>query len=160
MKLDDFNYLDDAQKRAVMGAINDGRIDVSKWSGKVSGKLDGLTREEWAALDMYLSEGKNVFRIPEGKDKAADFLIDNLKVEFKGLEIDGYKSVRKKTLQYATESFQTLPLGKDADTLVIDCISNNQMIGKTEALKIVEEVKNIYPDKFIEIWTREGKVLK
>jgi hypothetical protein len=160
LSLEEFSYLDEAQRKTIKSAIADGRIDVSKWSGELTGDLSGMTREEWSALDRYLSEGKNVYRIPEGDEKVADFLIDGVKVEFKGLEVDGVNKITKKTLEYAKESFLPNPTGKGADSLLIDCISNNQSISLEEADKIAQTVKEIYPDKMIEIWTKYGSIKK
>lgn len=137
-------------------------MDISKWMGTVSGELDGLTREEWLALDKYLGKDKKVHRIFEiGTEKVADFIVDGVKVEFKGLKVNTFKGIRKKALQYAKESFPTLiEGGKNADSLVVDCISNGQKLTINEAATIAEEVKRLYPNKIIEIWTSVGDVVK
>lgn len=161
LDLDEFKYLDANQRVAVLSAINDGRVDVSTWTGKLSGELDGLTREEWLALDKYMGNGKTVHRIQENSiDKVADFVVDGVNVEFKGLEAQAFDGIRGKAFDYADESFPPLPTGKNADSLLLDCVSNGQDLTIQQAMDIANEVKPAYPNKIIEIWTKYGEVTK
>ncbi|OMG48429.1 hypothetical protein BK140_16495 [Paenibacillus macerans] len=161
LNLDEFKYLNAEQRSAVISAINDGRVDISKWTGKISGELDGLTREEWLAIDKYMGNGKNVYRIPENaKEKVADFVVDEVKVEFKGLLTDTLESIESKAFKYARESFTPLPAGKNADSLVLDVSSNGQSITFEQASNIANKIKEKFPNKTIEIWTSDGDVIK
>ncbi|MFE0557247.1 hypothetical protein ACFW1P_15200, partial [Paenibacillus sp. NPDC058910] len=161
LNLDEFKYLNADQRNAVISAINDGRVDISKWTGKVSGELDGLTREEWLAIDKYMGNGNKVYRIPENaKEKVADFVVDGVKVEFKGLLTDTLEGIESKAFKYARESFTPLPAGKNADSLVLDVSSNGQSITLEQASNIANKIKEKYPNKTIEIWTSDGDVIK
>ncbi len=161
LDLDEFKYLDSNQRVAVLSAINDGRVDVSTWTGKLSGELDGITREEWLALDKYMGNGKTVHRIQENSiDKVADFVVDGVNVEFKGLLTETVEGIEDAGFKYAKKSFPPLPEGKNADSLVLDCISNNQALTLAEATEIASAIKAKYPDKIIEIWTSFGDVVK
>lgn len=161
LDLDDFKYLNESQRTSIMGAINDGRVDISKWTGKVSGELKDMTREEWIAIDKYMSKGKSISRIAEtGTEKVADFVVDGVSVEFKGLLTKTVDGIENKAFKYARESFLPLPNGKNADCLVIDCVTNGQKITIEQATKIANKIKNEFPKKKIEIWTSFGDVVK
>ncbi len=161
LDLDDFKYLSESQKLALQSAITDGRIDVSKWSGKVSGELSKMTREEWGALDKFMTRGNTVHRIPEnGIDKVADFVVDGKFAEFKGIEAGTFDNIRSKAFKYADESFIPKPDGKGADTLILDCASNGQNLTLEQAAKIADEIKTIYKNKSVEIWTINGDLVK
>lgn len=161
LNLDNFKYLSDSQKLALHSAITDGRIDVSKWSGKVSGELSKMTREEWGALDKFMTRGNTVHRIPEnGIDKVADFVVDGKNLEFKGLKADAFDNIRSNAIEYAHESFPPRTDGKNADGLIFDCVSNGQSTPIEQAMSIANEIKKMYKDKNIEIWTSFGDAVK
>jgi hypothetical protein len=160
LNFEEFKYLDANQKWCLQNAIDNGNIDVSKWIGKISGNFENLTVEEWKAVNKYLKNGKDLYRIPEGSIETADFLIDGVKIEFKGMNSQTFDNIRTQALKYAEESFPPNPAGKNADRLVLDCAANNLDINLTQAEAILNEIKQLYPNKVIEIWTKFGDCFK
>lgn len=156
---EEFSHLDDASKWKLKNAVDEGLIDVSTWRGKLSGDIltEKFTPEEAFAMERYLRNGFDVFRIsPMQTSGMADFIIDGLEIEFKGLEAETFVNIRSKAIKYANESFTSKPEGKGADKLVLDCLYNNLDLTLEEAKKIIDEIKSKYPEKLVEIWTKFG----
>ncbi|TYQ16565.1 UNVERIFIED_CONTAM: hypothetical protein Cloal_3116 [Acetivibrio alkalicellulosi] len=160
---EEFSHLDDAAKWQLKNAVDEGLIDVSTWRGKLSGDIltEKLTAEEAVAIEKYLKNGDDVFRIsPLQNSGTADFIINGLEVEFKGLKAETYENIRSKAIEYAKESFTPKPDGKGADKLLLDCSYNNLNLTLEEAQIIADGIKLMYPSKIIEIWTKFGDILK
>ncbi|WP_027621387.1 polymorphic toxin-type HINT domain-containing protein [Acetivibrio clariflavus] len=160
LNFEEFKYLDSSQKWCLQNAIDNGYIDISKWMGKISGNFENLTVEEWNAVNKYLINGKDLYRIPEGNIKTPDFLIDGVKIEFKGINAQTFDNIRTQALKYANESFPPTPSGKNADRLVLDCAYNNLDINLEQAEALLNEIKQLYPNKVVEIWTKFGDFFK
>jgi hypothetical protein len=152
-----FTQLSDSAKQCLFNAAQKGWIDVTKWTGKLTGELENLTEKEFRAINRYLSEGKDLYRIPETTSKTCDFLVDGLQIEFKGL--NSAQNILDNCIDYAVDAFKQLPLGKGADKLLIDANGLNQT---TDSIKnLVTQIKNELSDlgvtvKEFEVWFENG----
>ncbi|TYQ16561.1 UNVERIFIED_CONTAM: Transglutaminase-like enzymes, putative cysteine proteases [Acetivibrio alkalicellulosi] len=156
---EEFGHLDDASKWVLKNGADNGLVDVSTWMGKVSGNLENLTVEELKAIEKYMKQGKDLFRIPEGNIKTPDFIVDGIYIEFKGIVTNDLVNARSNALQYAKDSFLTPPAGKGADRLVLDFVSNTD-ISLNDAKAILQEIKSLYPEKSVEVWTKLGDFIQ
>jgi len=158
---EEFSHFDDAAKWKLKNAVDEGLIDVSTWVGKLNGDIltEKFTPEEAFAMERYLRNGFDVFRIsPMQTSGTADFIIDGLEIEFKGLNAKTYDNIFAKAIAYADESFTSKPDGKGADKLILDCSYNNLDLTLEEAKIIIEKIKSKYADKLVEIWTKFGDI--
>lgn len=127
-------------------------VDRGKDHGKLTGKLDGLTKEEISAVDRLRSQGKNVEIIPvdpKAKIKTPDFKVNGIKTELKTL-VNPNTNTGMKRIQ---EAFR-----QNTNDVIIDGI--NAGLTKKQAEEILTRAAGKYPNgKFpgnVEIWTIEG----
>ena len=157
-----FSYLNEEQLKAIQGQLSNKNslIDVTGWTGKLSGDFKGKTTvAEWMAINRYLSNGKDLERISESlinSEKTCDFIVDGLKIEFKGMETPILKSFKNNAIGYAKKCIGSA--SKNADVLVLDCTANNLKYTIEELTPIYKELQEMFPELSFEIWTIYGDI--
>ncbi len=157
-----FSYLNEEQLKAIQGQLSnkDSLIDVTSWTGKLSGDFkDKTTIAEWMAINKYLSNGKGLERIGESLingEKTCDFIVDGLKIEFKGMETPVLSHFKSNAIQYAEKCIGDA--SKNADVLILDCTSNNLKYTIEELTPMYKELQEKFPQLSFEIWTIYGDI--
>jgi prophage DNA circulation protein len=152
-----FTQLSDSARQCLFNAAQKGWIDATKWTGNLTGELENMTEKEFRAINRYLAEGKDLYRIPETTSKTCDFRVDGLQIEFKGL--NSAQNMLDNCVDYAIEAFKQPPLGKGADKLLIDVNGLNQT--SESVINLVTQIKSELSDlgvaaKEIEVWFENG----
>lgn len=156
----EFAYLKD-DIVSILSIIDKG-YDITQWKGKLSGKLK-MTDGEWSAVDKYLREGHDVYRIPEEADKkTSDFTVDGKQIEYKQIISGGeYAQLLGQAKKYAKTAFPDGDNdGKHADVLVLDWTAPTVKLTVEDAKNMADEIKKLYPNNKIEIWTKNGEVIR
>ena len=155
-----FSYLNKEQLDAIYGQLSnkDSLIDVTSWTGKLSGSFkDKTTNAEWMAINRYLSNGKDLERIAEVRNvKTCDFIVDGLKIEFKGMEAQILSNFKSNAIKYAEDCIGDA--SKKADVLIFDCTANNLKYTIEELTPVYKELQESFPQLSFEIWTIYGDI--